>query len=61
MSPPATAATLPPPEPTGLANEARERSREHYGRAREEVEAALRARHDARPGTGSIGRAGGSS
>jgi hypothetical protein len=45
VAPPATAVTLPPSDPTGQAALARLRSREHFGAARADVEAAIQARH----------------
>jgi hypothetical protein len=56
IAPPVTGRTLLPPEPTGLGDAARQRSRERYGIDRAEVEAAIRARHDNRPGPGGFGR-----
>lgn len=56
VAPPVTAATELPPVPTGMADVARAQSRTHYGADRAEVEAALRARHDGRAGSGSVGR-----
>ncbi len=41
IAPPVTGRTFLPPEPTGYGATARQRSREHYGRDREEVEAAI--------------------
>ncbi|TYK44575.1 type IV secretory system conjugative DNA transfer family protein [Actinomadura decatromicini] len=56
VAPPATGATLPPPPSTDQAEAARSASREHYGIPRDEVEAAIRSRHEGpRPG-GAVGR-----
>lgn len=41
---PVTIATLPPPEPTGQGNPARDTSRERYGRDRDEVDQAIAER-----------------
>jgi hypothetical protein len=54
--PPATAMTLPMPEPTGQADVIRLTSRQRYGRARADVEAILRARHQPEADHGPIGR-----
>jgi hypothetical protein len=56
VAPPVTGRTELPPPATGMAAAAREQSRQHYGRDRAEVEAALRARHGERPGTAVVGR-----
>jgi hypothetical protein len=56
VAPPATGVTLPPPPPTGLADAAREASRERYGIDRRQVEAAIRARHEGPHGKGPVGR-----
>jgi hypothetical protein len=48
IAPPVTGRTLLPPASVGLADEARRRSRERYGQPREEVEAAIRVRHEGR-------------
>jgi hypothetical protein len=56
IAPPATGRTLRPPEPTGQADVTRARSRQRYGRDRDEVEAAIRARHEGRPVPGGFGR-----
>jgi hypothetical protein len=56
IAPPVTGRTLLPPSAVGLADEARHRSRERYGIARVEVEAAIRARHEGRPVAGGFGR-----
>jgi hypothetical protein len=56
IAPPVTAATILPPDPTGLGERARERSRLAYGRDRKEVEAAIRARHDGSAVSGDVGR-----
>jgi len=54
-APPVTGTTLPPPAPTGQAEMARSQSRSRYGISREEVEAAIRARHiGRRPGGGPL-------
>ena len=45
VAPPATAVTMAPPPVTGQAATARLRSRSHYGTARQDVEAAIQARH----------------
>ena len=55
VSPPATGTTLPAPATTGQGETARLRSRLHYGISRDEVEAAIQARHTGRPGSGSFG------
>ncbi len=52
---PATGTTLALPPTTGLADEARSRSRARFGRDRNEVERAMRARHGDRPGAGPVG------
>ena len=44
VSPPVTGVTLPPRQPTGLAQEIREASRQRYGRSIEEIEAEIAAR-----------------
>ncbi|WP_462189235.1 type IV secretion system DNA-binding domain-containing protein, partial [Frankia sp. CcWB2] len=46
VAPPATGVTLLPPPATGQANIVRAASRDRFGRDRDEVEAAIRARHD---------------
>jgi hypothetical protein len=56
IAPPVTARTLLPPAPTGLGETARQRSRERYGQNREEVEQAIRARHEGRVVAGELGR-----
>jgi hypothetical protein len=56
VAPPATGVTLPPPPPTGLADIARAASRERYGVDRQQVEAAIRARHEGPGGSGPVGR-----
>jgi len=56
VAPPATAHTEPPPPPTGQAKAALEASRSTYGRPAAEVEADIRARHDAGPVDGVVGR-----
>ncbi len=56
IAPPVTGRTLLPPASTGLAEEARKRSRERYGRDRAEVEAAILARHEGRRPSGGVGR-----
>jgi hypothetical protein len=53
---PATATTLPPPKPTGAGDQARELSRQRYGRDRDDIEAEIRRRHGDRPGPGAVGR-----
>jgi hypothetical protein len=53
---PATGRTLPLSAAAGTASVARHRSRERYGMPREVVEAAIRSRHDLRPGPGPVGR-----
>lgn len=55
VAPPATIVTKPPPAPTDCADTARVLSRQRYGRDAIEVEAALRARADARHGATAIG------
>jgi len=44
VSPPVSAVTLPPPEPTDLAATVRRRSRERYGRALDAIEADIASR-----------------
>ena len=56
VSVPFTGTTLPAPAPTGQARTARLRSRARYGVDLEEVEAAIRARHEGRSGSGQTGR-----
>ena len=56
VTPPVTGATELPPARTGMATEARARSREQYGADREVVEAALRERHGGRVVGGALGR-----
>jgi hypothetical protein len=56
VAPPATGVTQPPPPVTGEAAAAREASRQRYGIDRQRIEAALRARHEGRPGSGAGGR-----
>jgi hypothetical protein len=56
VSPPVTGTTLPAAGTTGQAALARLRSRARYGVSRDEVEAAIQARHTGRPGGGSVGR-----
>jgi hypothetical protein len=56
IAPPATGRTLPPPPLTGMAEAARARSRARYGRPREQVEAAIRARHEGGSPGGAVGR-----
>lgn len=56
IAPPVTGRTLLPRASTGLAEEARKRSRDRYGRDRAEVEAAILERHDGRRPTGGVGR-----
>jgi hypothetical protein len=56
--PPLTGRTMPPPPVTGYGDAARTASRERYGTDRDEVEAAIRARHEGRGGSGPIGRRG---
>ena len=55
-APPATGRTLPPPAVTGMAAAARAQSRSSYGRPRDEVEAAIRARHAGGSPAGPVGR-----
>jgi hypothetical protein len=56
VAPPATAVTLTPPDVTGQAATARLRSRNYYGAARAEVEAAILARHTQPTGPARSGR-----
>jgi hypothetical protein len=56
IAPPATATTLPPPPVTGQGEAARQRSRERYGVDRDQVEAAIRARHEGRRRPDAVGR-----
>jgi DNA helicase HerA-like ATPase len=56
ISPPVTGRTLLPSPGTGTAEAAREYSRRHYGKPRDEVEAAIRARHSGQAGSGPVGR-----
>jgi hypothetical protein len=58
IAPPVTGRTLLPPTATGLAEEARRRSRERYGQDREEVEHAIQARHEGTMPAGGTGRRG---
>ncbi len=44
VSPPVTGVTLPPRQPTGLAEEIRKASRQRYGRSIEEIEAEIAGR-----------------
>ena len=53
---PVTAMTLPAPATSGQAGTARLRSRQHYGRDRADVEAAIQARHSGRRGGRSVGQ-----
>jgi hypothetical protein len=53
---PATGITLPPPPATGQAALVRAASRERWGRDRDEVESAIRARHEGRKPSGRVGR-----
>jgi hypothetical protein len=63
VAPPATGVTLPPPAITHHGQAARAWSRQHYGMNRNDVEAAMRARHQVVPDASPIGhrRRGGSS
>jgi hypothetical protein len=56
VSPPVTGTTLPASDPTGQAEAARICSRLSYGVSRDEVEAAIQARHTGRLGRGIVGR-----
>jgi hypothetical protein len=56
VSAPVTGTTLPAPASTGQARAARLRSRAHYGVDRDQVEAAIQARHSGRAGRGPTGR-----
>jgi hypothetical protein len=56
IAPPASGRTMPPPPAIGMADAARAYSRMHYGCPREEVETAIRARHEGRAGGGAVGR-----
>jgi len=49
VSPPVTGVTLPPRQPTGLAQEVRELSRQRYGRSIEEIEAEIAGRRQVLP------------
>ena len=49
VAPPVTAVTLAPPPMTGQAETARQRSRQHYGIDRVDIEEAIAARHTGRP------------
>jgi hypothetical protein len=53
---PVTGSTLPAPATTGQAASVRLRSRTAYGTPRDEVEAAIQARHTGRAGSGATGR-----
>lgn len=55
-APPVTASTLPPPPRTGQAARARWQSRSRFGMRRDDVEAAIHARHSGRLATGPVGR-----
>lgn len=54
--PVATGVTLPPPAPTGLGDEARDLSRQRYGKPRAEVEAEIRARYTTEVAPLQVGR-----
>lgn len=56
IAPPATGRTLLPPLSVGRADDVRQQSRQRYGRDRDEVEAAIRTRHEGRPVPGGFGR-----
>lgn len=56
IAPPASARTLLPPKPTGMAAQAREHSARVYGQDRADVEAAIRSRHAGMKVPGGIGR-----
>ncbi len=56
LAPPATGRTLPPLPVTGMAEAARAQSRLAYGRPRDEVETAIRARHAGSSPAGPVGR-----
>ena len=56
VSDPVTGATLPAPATTGQARAARLLSRSRYGVDRDEVEAAIQARHSGRAVNGATGR-----
>jgi len=56
VAPPATGRTMAPPARTGQAAAVRAASRQRYGQDRVAVEAAVRARHIARPGPPGVGR-----
>ena len=56
VSAPVTGTTLPAPATTGQARAARLHSRARYGVDRDEVEAAIQARHSGRAGSGATGR-----
>ncbi|MCM3920625.1 type IV secretion system DNA-binding domain-containing protein [Frankia sp. AiPs1] len=56
VAPPATGMTMPPSTASGQAAAVRAASRERWGRDRDEVEAAIRARHEGRRPTGRVGR-----
>jgi len=56
VAPPVTGVTLRPPEETHRMQSAVAWSRQHYGRDRADIEAAMRARHSPAPPTAPIGR-----
>jgi hypothetical protein len=56
IAPPASGRTVLPPEPTGMAADARAHSAQVYGQDRADIEAAIRTRHGNVTVTGGIGR-----
>lgn len=56
VSPAATGITVPPPEPTGLADAVRESSRQRFGSDRASVEVAIRRRQTGHAPSRSVGR-----
>lgn len=56
VAPPVTGMTQPAPTATGRGDVVRAASRTRYGTDRDEVEAAIRVRHEGRPGGGRVGR-----
>jgi hypothetical protein len=56
VAPPVTGVTFPPSDPAGFGQAALQHSRERYGVARADIDAALRARHDGGTHDSAIGR-----
>ena len=56
VAPPATGVTRPAPPVISDGAAIRERSRQHYGRDRAEIEAEMRRRHERPAGAGPVGR-----